>query len=330
MHRRFHITKRSAGAADTTHGRRYTRPMVEHENRNMRREPLFNRDGFYSFVVQSNALLHREAIETGIAALRALFCASEDKRHLSVLDLACGGEPVAIAEILSAFPECRFDYHGIDINPDQVRSARDFAFPANVPSVRIDEGSAWDLADLPCDHSYDLVFMGMNLHHGTPEEILFLAGQLRGVMSAHGVFMNHDWFRPDNKPYQRRPDCNPVDPSESFQLVAPQRLAQAPAPRLKAQRVAEPRQNAAWRTEYCRLLHQRLLDQGADAEGARATAEHVTSRDYPISLREFTQLFEQENFHVRALHYQGDDPLKRYIAMPIASPDAAIMRRLRA
>lgn len=294
----------------------------------MRREALFNQGGFYSFVVKSNALLHREAIETGIAALRMLKCTAETARPLAVLDLACGGEPIAIAEILAAFPECQFEYHGVDINPDQVQAARTFAFPPNVRNVQVDEASAWDLSTLDTERSYDLVFMGMNLHHGTPEEILYLAGQLRSVMSARGVFMNHDWFRPDDKPYQRRPDFNPVDPSESFLLVAPNRLAAAPAPRLKAHRQTDHESEANWRIEYCDLLHKRLLEHGADADGARATANHVSSRDYPISLREFAQLFEQENFHVRALRYRGDDPLNRYIAMPIASPDAAIMRRL--
>lgn len=300
--------------------------MSQHENRAMRREALFSRDGFYSFVVQSNALLHREAVETGIAALRALLGSNTAGRRLAVLDLACGGDPIAIARILDAFPECQFDYHGVDINPDQVQAARAYPFPDNVKSVRIDEASAWDLAELKSDRPYDLVFMGMNLHHGTPEEVLFLAGQLRTVMSAHGVFMNHDWFRPDDQPYVRRPDANPDDPAESFGLVDPQRLAEAPDPRLRPASGAT--QGNDWRTEFRELLHQRLLDQNADAAGALATANHVASRDYPISLDEFAQLFRQENFHVHALHYQGDDPLKRYVAMPIASPDAAVMRRL--
>ena len=329
----FHIAKLAqADGAVSFRSEVILRLMVIHENNAMRREALFSRDGFYSFVVRSNALLHSEAVETGIVALRALLDQHSRRARLSVLDLACGGEPIAIAKILAAFPECQFDYHGVDINPDQVQAAREFAFPPNVVSTRIDQASAWDLTGLSVDRPYDLVFMGMNLHHGTPEEILFLAGQLRSVMSARGLFMNHDWFRPDHEPYQRRPDHNPEDPSESFRLVEPVRLAQAPAPRLvqpaATKGAAKPSGESDWRTEYRELLRQRLLDHGADSNGARATADHVASRDYPISLQEFAQLFQQENFHVHALHYQGDDPLKRYIAMPIASPDAAVVRRL--
>lgn len=300
--------------------------MSTHDNKAMRREALFNRDGFYSFVVQSNALLHREAVEAGIEALRALLAPARRAR-LAVLDLACGGEPIAIGQILAAFPQHRFDYHGIDINPDQVQAARQFPFPDNVTSVRIDEASAWDLQDLEQERAYDLVFMGMNLHHGTPEEVLFLAGQLRKVMAAGGVFLNHDWFRPDDAPYERRPDHNPHDPSESYLLVEPERLSSAPAPRLPSRKLARGH-NQNWRAEYCELLHHRLLEHGADKEGARNTADHVTSRDYPISLAEFAQLFGQENFHVHALRYPGADPLKQYIAMPVASPDAAVVRRL--
>ncbi len=302
--------------------------MEEHDNSAMRREALFSRDGFYSFVVQSNALLHREAVNTGIEAVRAAFCSGQSRAKLSVLDLACGGEPLAIAEILAAFPQCRFDYHGIDINPDQVQSAREFTFPANVVNVRIDEGSAWDFQNLPLQQSYDLVFMGMNLHHGTPEEILFLARQLRGVMSSQALFLNHDWFRPDDEPYQQRPDHDPADPAESYRLVDPSRLALCPAPNLDRKDEYQGAGDPDWRIEYRELLRQRLSDSGAKAGGIQATVDHVASRDYPISLSEFGQLFRQENFRVRILHYAGDDPLMRFIAMPAASPDAAVVRRL--
>ncbi len=294
----------------------------------MRREALFNRDGFYSFVVQSNALLHGEAVKTGIEAVRAAFCSEQLRPGISVLDLACGGEPLAIADILAAFPQCRFDYHGVDINPDQVHAAREFAFPANVVNVRIDEGSAWDLQDLPLRRSYDLVFMGMNLHHGTPEEILFLARQLRGVMSSRALFLNHDWFRPDDEPYYRRPDHDPAEPAESYRLVAPARLAMCPAPNLDRTNEYRGMDEPDWRIEYRELLRQRLADRGAAPDGIQTTVDHVASRDYPISLSEFEQLFRQENFRVRILHYAGDDPLKRFIAMPAASPDAAVVRRL--
>ncbi len=302
--------------------------MTEHDKSAMRREALFNRDGFYSFVVQSNALLHGEAVKTGIEAVRAAFCSGPSRSGLSVLDLACGGEPLAIADILAAFPQCRFDYHGVDINPDQVRGARQFPFPANVVNVRIDEGSAWDLQHLPLQRSYDLVFMGMNLHHGTPEEILFLARQLRSVMSSQALFLNHDWFRPDDEPYQRRPDHNPADSEESYQLVDPSRLAMCPAPTLDRKDEYRGAGDPDWRIEYRELLRQRLSDSAAKAAGIQTTVDHVTSRDYPISLSEFEQLFRQENFRVRILRYTGDDPLKRFIAMPAASPDAALVRRL--
>lgn len=302
--------------------------MEDHENTAMRREALFSRHGFYSFVVQSNALLHREAVETGVQVLRALLRGRDPGATFAVLDLACGGEPIAVSEILAACPDHRFHYHGIDINPDQVDAARAFAYPANVVRARIDEASAWDLQGLNVERPYDLVFMGMNLHHGTPEEILFLARELRAVLAPHGVFMNHDWFRPDEQPYHRRPDCNPDRPSESYRLVEPARLAQAPGPVLDDKAEYDGTEDSSWRVDFRTLLDQRLLECGAEESGANATRDHVASRDYPISLREFAQLFGQQNFQVHTLRYPGDEPLKRYIAMPVASPDAAVIRRL--
>ncbi len=97
-----------------------------------------------------------------------------DGGPVRVLDLACGGEPISLADMLARFPAPSFRCTGVDINPDQVEAARRFAFPSNVESARVIEGNAWDLRSLP-DGAFGVAFMGMSLHHGTPEEVRFLA-----------------------------------------------------------------------------------------------------------------------------------------------------------
>jgi len=56
-----------------------------------------------------------------------------------------------------------------------MRRAELFKFPDNVTSVRILEGNAWNLGPLPISYAYDLIYSGMSLHHGTREELLYLA-----------------------------------------------------------------------------------------------------------------------------------------------------------
>ena len=69
----------------------------------MRREKLFSNQGFYPFIVESNVLLHREAIEQGCLMFERLLKQRAPERPVRVLDLACGGEPVVMASIMESF-----------------------------------------------------------------------------------------------------------------------------------------------------------------------------------------------------------------------------------
>lgn len=295
----------------------------------MRREKLFSKDGFYSFIVQSNALLHHEAVEYGRRVVAQLLALRGTDEPVSILDLACGGEPISIAEIMRHFPHQRFHYTGIDINPDQVEHARTrFIYPDNTEQVRVIEGNAWDLQASGLTDSYDIVFMGLNMHHGTPEEIYYLAAQLAVLIKDDGVFINHDWYRPDDQPYVRRPDHHPDDPAESFLLVSQEDLSAIAIPPVTTEETEAGACDALWRIRYREALRARLIECGGDVEGADATAQHVAMRDYPISVAEFRKIFEQVGFKVKALRYGNSDPVEAFSAMPIASRSSALMAAL--
>lgn len=283
----------------------------------MRREQLFSRDGFYSFVVESNVLLHREAIAQGGDLLAERLAARPADAPVRVLDLACGGMPITTAAWMRRFPERVFQYTGVDINPDQIEAAGRFAFPANVTVERLLEGSAWDLRGLALAPPYDLIYVGMNLHHGTPEEIHFLARQLPDLLAADGVFINHDWYRPADAPYQRRPDAAPDNPAESFLLVDNAALAEAgiAAP----PETAVPADVPAWKARYRDDLTALLIERGGDPEGAYSSAHHIQERDYPVSVPEALDAMRRAGLSVRGLDYRDRDvPLREYFAMLVA------------
>lgn len=272
----------------------------------MRREALFNRSGFYRFLLETNVLMHREATATASRVLADL-ASAVGPRPLRVLDLACGGWPLSIAEAMAALPGQQFTYVGVDINPDQVESARNlFRFPDAVIEVSILEANAWDLGPLRLEAGFDLVFSGLNLHHGTPEEIDFLARELWRRLAPHGYFLSHDVYRPERTPYRRRPMVNPLDPGESFVLVPPEKLLAAGVPAaelLQDTEAGEP----PWREDYIQRMYRLLLQCGADAAGADSTAAHMRQRDYPVSLGELRALLEAHGFLVETGRYSGSN-----------------------
>jgi SAM-dependent methyltransferase len=262
--------------------------------------------------------MHREA---GAAARRVLgaLASAAPGRALRVLDLACGGWPLSIAEAMGSCTDQRFDYTGVDINPDQVESVRSlFRFPESVTRVRILEGNAWNLRKIGLEPGFDLVFSGLNLHHGTPEEIAFLARELLRLLAPGGCFLSHDVYRPEAARYRRRPAVNPHNPVESFRLLAPQQLVAAGIPDSLLEVDADPAE-PAWRTDYLERMHRLLLERGADADGADSTVAHMRQRDYPVSLSELRGIFEPLGFVVESGRYLGaEHPLAPYLGWVVA------------
>ena len=289
----------------------------------MRREKLFSNAGFYPFIVESNVLLHREAFDSGRRMFEQLMTKRAPERPVTVLDLACGGEPVVIAKIMESFPDRCFHYTGVDINPDQVEQARSvFKFPHNVAEVRINEGNAWDFRTAEPARKYDVIFMGMNLHHGTPEEIYYLATRIRDLLEDDGIFINHDCFRPDDQPYLRRPDYHPENPAESFQLLDWDVLSSISQPLFSINEIHGDTPEPGWRIRYRQSLSTTATERGGDQAGIESMNQHVNLRDYPISLQEFRKIFESVGFKVNTRRYNTQDPLGEFIAMAVAARES--------
>ncbi|MCK4864503.1 MAG: class I SAM-dependent methyltransferase [Gammaproteobacteria bacterium] len=288
----------------------------------MRKEKLFSKDGCYSRVVESNALFHREAIIYGSRIIKALLENHDSTQTIKVLDLACGAEPVSITRMISNFPDRNFDYTGIDINPDQVNFARyQFQFPENIQQINIYEGNAWDPKSCLLQEEYDIIFMGLNLHHGTPEEVYYLATQISTTLSPQGVYINHDVYRPNDQPYQRRPDHHPDNINESFSLLEPALINGIALPDITKNELAWNAPDVKWRLTYSKLLRQSLIEQHAGLECADSTYKHVNMRDYPISLNDFSYIFKKadNDLNIKIIHYGKSHPLLDYIAMPVVS-----------
>ena len=288
----------------------------------MRKEKLFSKDGCYSRVVKSNALFHREAIIHGVNVIKTVIENNNANKAISVLDLACGAEPISITQMLSHFPEIKFNYTGIDINPDQVEFAQHhFSYPENIDETHIYEGNAWDPIPSLQEDKYDIIFMGLNLHHGTPEEVYYLATQISKLLNSQGIYLNHDVYRPNDQPYQRRPDHHPDNINESFCLLDHELIEGIVLPEITQNELQPNAPNPKWRLTYSELLHQSLVDQDAGVECANSTYKHVTMRDYPISLNDFSYIFKQADnkFNIKTIRYGNTHPLMDYIAMPVVT-----------
>lgn len=283
----------------------------------MRREELFSRSGFYGFLLKINVLLHCEATHDAIEAVRPVLAKWAENQPVTVLDLACGGWPLAIADVMAAFPDRTFHYTGVDINPDQIALAEaTFPFPANVTQKRLLEGNAWQLDELDLDPAYTLIFSGMNLHHGTPTEVAYLGQQVKQRLLPGGRFISHDVYRPDNTPYFPRPMT--ID-GESAALVEPACLANAHLPETPVNQQNEANE-PVWRRDYLERMQRTLLEQGADPDGAESTVRHMRSRDYPISTQELRAIMAQLGFQVHIQRYDiSSGPLGPYIATCVMS-----------
>lgn len=274
----------------------------------MRRDPSFNQGGSYQFVIEKNIVAHREAIEQGFQIIIKHFGPSTEKK-LKILDLACGGTPIIIAEIMARLDRCRFVYSGIDLNPDQIAACKKFPFPKNVTVNQIIEGNAWTLENFSSEKDYDLVFVGLNMHHGIPEEIFYTARQIYGRLRPGGLFLNHDIYRPSRYPYLRRPGKNFV--SEQKLKAACILTPFSPEFRGAIQH--------SWREEWFRLHEFYLKKAGASAELTQEVITHMRLQDYPVSLQEMAMILGKVGFRTTLYDYlKTDHPEAEFFGMVAA------------
>ncbi len=291
----------------------------------MRREELFNRDGVYSAIVHHNLLMHREATDMGAGILKTLFEGRPKSNPVKVLDLACGGLPISIVAMMEKVEGARFSYTGIDINPDQVALAdKFFRLSDNACQVKLLEANAWDVKTLELESPFDIIFTGLNLHHGTPEEIDYLMAQVYDLLDASGIFLNHDWYRPDRETYVRRPSRNPRDEEECYRLVSQTKLAANTRPYGRASmnfRTA----NAQWRLAFIDGLTDSYRLRTNDDKGADTLRSHMVERDFPVSRQDLADILTAHGFHHRIFNYDDSGlAIWPFMAMPMASKNQSV------
>lgn len=294
----------------------------------MRREELFNRDGVYSAIVNHNLLMHHEATEVGARILKTLFEGRLKNKPVKVLDLACGGLPISISDMMGRVSDTVFSYTGIDINPDQVALADNFfKFSDNVCQANLLEANAWDLMTLELQSPFDIIFTGLNLHHGTPEEIDYLMRQISDLLDESGIFLNHDWYRPDLEIYVRRPSCNPQNKKESYCLVPQTKIETGTRPYCNVSMDFDST-NPEWRLTFINALTNSYWKQMNDNQGADTLKSHMMERDFPVSRRDLADILKAHEFYYKIINY--DNPgltIWPFMAMPIACKDQSVYQK---
>jgi len=297
---------------------------------------VFQKKGSYgSAVVHTNVVLHREAADALCREIRTRFPepptvsgTGASAAPLRVLDLACGGEPLSIASALAALSPRTFEYTGVDLSADQAAKAKGFPFPPNVVRAKVLQGSAWVLGPvLPKGEQFDVVFCGLNTHHGTPEEAHYLALQLRSLLRPGGLFLNHDVYRREGfVAYERRPQRS-EESGESFVAVPEEALAEAGAPDLGLVEFnPEDPAHHSFRAHFLARFEAALLAKGCTPEETSGLVRHVALRDFPLSVSEMSRAFKAAGFQTAAVRYEeeSEEPLKDCFCMFIAWPSEAI------
>lgn len=286
----------------------------------MKREKAFSKNGFYMFVLESNLMLHQHVSDQGQQLLIGWLAQNPSDGIVRVLDLACGGSPISISKMLASCPKQTFHYTGVDINPDQIEIAKQFQFSNNVCRVTVIEGNAWDFSNLTLDNEYDIIYTGMNIHHGSPEEIYCLLLQCKSKLSKQGMFINHDFYRPANLPYLRRPQVNPCDSSDSFMMIDEETLSKF---HLKAFDFSEGELQSIsdWRLKFIEKYMQALRDKGAAEDRIEEMVAHVMSRDFPISFLQMKEIANKAGFELNIVELNAaDQPLGEYFSLVTARP----------
>lgn len=248
----------------------------------MKNEKVFSAGGFYQTVHSSNALLHREAARIGARIVAQWLGIRAVTERVRVLDLACGSFPYAISEIISQNSGHEFEYWGIDINPDQIAGAKAvFAAAENIASVKLTEGDVWDVHLRGFDRKFDIIYSGLNLHHGTIAQLKKLFSELNCMIDDKGIFLSHDFYRPQED-----------DVDSVYNTV-----------------------DDDWRPIFIEKQASYLRKYGAEERGILENAAHIMRYDHPLPVQYMADLLDDAGFSVRAHDLNDKDhPLGKYFA----------------
>ncbi len=295
----------------------------------MKKEQLFKQDGVYYAIVTHNVLMHDEITELGTQIFKTFFENSTFDRPIKVLDLACGGTPVSVSDMIENVEQAQFSYTGIDINPDQVGCASQlFQFSDNVVHTNFLEANAWDLLPLNLDGPFDIIFTGLNIHHGTPEEIDYLVPQLKTLLSDNGVFINHDWYRPDDEVYVRRPSWNPNDDTESYRLIAKDKI-DAQTKSYEKPSVEFESFHHEWRLQFIDGLTESYRGHTQDDAGADTLKSHMLERDFPVSRQDFSDILTSHGLYHKIFNYKNSGlQIWPFMAMPVFCKNETVYQQI--
>ncbi len=310
-----------AEAFDTERWNDGRRAMAGEPNEEMRREAMFSGERPYDILVASDVLQHGEAAIRVAAHLASIVESHSSPEPIKILDLACGRDPVITAAAVREHPGQRFAYIGVDINPQQIDLAHGVMFPGNVIAAELIEGSAWDLSHLAGRGPFDIVFVGLNWHHGTPEEIWFLAQQVRELLAPGGCLINHDCYRPESELYLRRPRMAVEHGQEvSLDQVPGEALASAAVPDFGFVETVDGNDAPEWKSDLIDRLERAYREGGGSDAGAGILCDHSWVRDFPVSVTEVRTVLEAAGFAVEVERYAPDASLAPYLALLVARP----------
>lgn len=281
----------------------------------MKNEKAFSRDGFYRFVLEANLMLHQNVAVSGRRVVSRWLLSRRPQGAIRILDLACGGAPVSICNMTRHFDNYQFDYTGIDINPDQILAAKNFEYPDNYRTIELHEGNAWHFSDLIGQEKFDIVFSGMNLHHGTPEEILAVMVQIKSALSPNGLVLSHDFFRPETEVYLRRPAVDP-ESGEPYWMVPPEALSRFDFKKLPTFKNPGLDDRADWRQPFIMKYRRALAEREAIQQGVDEIMAHVNARDYPVSINELIEIARLADLELQQVPMEVDkEPMKDYFCL---------------
>ena len=146
---------------------------------------FFNGWSLYRRIVDNDYLYHRSAREALTAWLDAWV--KDSNRSFSFLDLGCGDAAFS-AGILKE--RCVTSYTGMDLSPVALDLARENTAGIAAPVSLIPGDFMLEVGTLPS--SYDIIYIGLSLHHLSRQEKEYFFGELRRKVSPGGAVLIFD------------------------------------------------------------------------------------------------------------------------------------------
>jgi hypothetical protein len=273
------------------------------------------------FLLDKNIFLQRDAANAALTEISKWLGSLETSPPICrILDLSPPTWPSLAVKLASLFPDQLFEFSLVSTVSSAKRANVRQQFLPNLTLISVND-TPWNLDNFGSAGPYDIILFALQTSTASVAEISYFISAAFSLLAPKGLFLNHDFFRPEATPFIGRPDYSFDTATESMRLVPEEKfesivMLEMAEPNLTAKKPGD------WRKAYISDVSIHLRARGADEATVFQVVRDFQRQEFPLTRTETLSALAQFGFKPRLIAYDDSEhPLQDYYSLVASRRD---------